>query len=148
MDLTKYEKIDGCEALGRLANGEHIFSKAGVEYKTNAHGFLFYLDYVENKWETSRIAFNNLVAQGFYIKKPFDVRQAMRDKPDEWVGVYQENDGRLYKVGFDTNRFLAVETELESEASVVYNFPNVRGTYPEDLERCIPIKDASANVNK
>lgn len=140
IDLSKFEKIDGCEALRRLANGEHIFSKVGVEYKTNAHGFLFYLDYVEKKWKTSRIAFNNLVAQGFYIPKPFDVRQAMRDKPDEWVAVF-ERGGRMYKVGFDSHYFRTIETRFHRDVKVDFNDAECSYVEPAVLDRCIPIEN-------
>lgn len=147
IDLSKFEKIDGREAVRRLANGEHIFSKVGVEYKTNAHGFLFYLDYVEKKWETSRIAFNNLVAQGFYIPKPFDVRQAMRDKPDEWVGKFRSGAGVWYKVGFDSDSMQAVE------ASFIFNgkpkcASGVTPLRANALDVCVDIKDTLVNVDK
>lgn len=143
IDLEKFEKLKGREGLRRLAEGKRVFSKSGIEYTTHPYGYLLYWAGGSEEWVSSSLGFNELVESGLYTLKPFDVRKAMRDKPDEWVGVYQENDGSLYKVGFDTNRFLAVETELGSKASVVYDFPNVRGTYPEDLERCIPIEDVS-----
>lgn len=150
IDLSKYEKIEGREALRRLLDGENIYVDENTFVHLPIYNDLQRVDIVNGKpmSEDDWISITEFIEHEWFIKKPFDVRQAMRDKPDEWVGVYQENDGSLYKVGFDTNRFLAVETELESEASVTYDFPNVRGTYPEDLERCIPIEDVSVNVNK
>lgn len=147
MDLSKYEKIDGREALDRMDKGDEVYDRSGIKFR-KIFGEIKYTR-TDGAFKATDMPINTfLFEEDWYVLKPFDVRQAMRDKPDEWVGVYQDNDGRSYKVGFDTNRFLAVETELESDASVANDFSRVRGTSPENLERCTPIEDASVNVNK
>lgn len=144
MDLTKYEKIDGREALDRMEKGEEVYDRSGIRFR-KIFGEIRYTA-LDGGFRATSMSMNHfLFDEDWYIPKPFDVRQAMRDKPNQWVGLYVTDDRKKYKVGFNPKRFTVVFTEFESEVK-----PDVCGRVPltSELDDCIPIEDVSVNVAK
>ena len=74
-------------------------------------------------------------------RKPFDVRQAMFDRPNEWVGAYRsqvlDQKPRWIKLAFRTDMMQAVSThdwdrDLHSAWCSAYRY---------ELDGAIPIED-------
>ena len=141
MNLDKYEKIDGREAFKRLLDNETIFDGSGDKYfidKSCGKSCLW----IESGFHRAMVdlRFNEVLTSHWYIPKPFDVRQAMLDRPNEWVGAF-EVEGNWYKVGFDVKRMRPVRAFIKSETKVNLLNGGVFVIELEDLDDCIPIKD-------
>ena len=152
IDLTRFEEISGREALRRLADGLSVFEKDGAE-------FSFDFETNETVWvrkdgkkfvgngNAYPITLEAVAGSPWYIKKPFDVRQAMRDKPDEWVGKFRNGEGVWYKTGFDSDAMQAVE------ANYIFNGPpkyapssGVTSLRFNALDACIPLDEVPADA--
>ena len=114
MNLAIHQKINGLEAIKIWTNGGFVYDAHGAKYAIDKEDGLL--------WYTSPFyrcgydrTFNEIIKNDWYIKKPFDVRQAMRDKPDEWVGIVEKPNGGYLKIGFDSKRFRAVAAYDEYE---------------------------------
>lgn len=145
MNLDRYEKIDGREALRRLADGETIYDSYGTRYEI-VHKPVFdevglYYTTKDGGNAKSRIEVSVVLSNKWYIPKPFDVRQAMLDRPNEWVGAY-EFSGSWFKVGFDSNHMVAIETGFKNDVSVMYHNEFADHVEAILLNTCIPIEDA------
>lgn len=141
MDLSKFEKIDGGlpEALAYMKKSKLAYTEDGYKYTVDASNKLFIFD--KNHGLVLCVErYNNLVQKTWLKKKPFDVRQAMRDKPDEWVGVFQEN-GDCYKIGFDNESYQAVHTLLSNDIKPDLESINVYPCEKEHLIKSISIDD-------
>ena len=150
MNLDKYEKIGAGKSLEVLEAGGSIFSEGkqeGVdEYRVIdwvLHSKLdqqaeFLRDHSDVIW---------FLQQDWYIKKPFDVRQAMLDRPNEWVGAYGQ-DERWMKVGFDAKRMRPVRSFMNSGAKVNLQDTRVFVIELADLDLCIPIEDVPKEANQ
>lgn len=146
MDMKRFTEIGGREALERLTNGLDIYNNVGVKIKIDFEK----LDYT---WQTSDnmvyfgeevnrpITLVDLLKETWYVKKPFDVRKEMLERPDSWVGAFRGADGRWHKVGFDTEFMTAVETPFVSTVKVNFDQASVAASNYEELEKCIPIED-------
>lgn len=146
MDETKYEKIDGgfIEAITLMRQGKIVTDYHGVDYLIRADEKLYFLN---NGVQTiSRADYNGLVVANWYIKKPFDVRQAMRDKPNEWVGAVIKSDSKLYKVGFDTDYFLPVQAPFNDTGDPM--FIRYDRATKASLDNCIAIEDVPEEVTR
>lgn len=144
MDLTKYEKIDGREALDRMEKGEEVYDRSGIRFR-KIFGEIRYTA-LDGGFRATNMSMNHfLFDEDWYIPKPFDVRQAMRDKPDKWVGKYEMNSF-WYKVGFDTKNFMAVDTRLLNDVPTSFDLGEVDHVLSAELDACIPLEDLSANV--
>lgn len=119
MDLNKFEKIEGREALRRLLDGENIYVDESTFVHLPIYNDLQRVDIVNGKpkSEDDWISITEFVEHEWFIKKPFDVRQAMRDKPDEWVGAFK-HQGLWHKIGFNLNQMEVVVSTLKSSALV------------------------------
>lgn len=151
IDLTRFEEISGREALRRLSDGLSVFEVNGDE-------FSFDFETNETVWVTKDgrkyvgngnahpITLEAVTGGSWYIKKPFDVRQAMRDKPDEWVGAFKTKNDVWYVVGFDSKYFNAVLRNIKDSGSV--NAENVCVGFPnsDELDRCIPLDEVPADA--
>lgn len=144
MDMTRYEKISGVDVVNQLLAGKHIFNSRGLEYHCE-DGVLWSCG--DGLCGTVRTPFNELTSRDWYTKKPFDVRQAMRDKPDEWVGaVYKSDRDRWYKVGFDTNYFVAIEAKYDYDGPFELMSIGVERALRETLNDCIPLDEVPADA--
>lgn len=150
MDLKRYEKINGREALRRLADGEKVYGAHTNEWwQMQIDGSVTY----ESKTmvRTADISLTNFgKAVCLFVKKPFDVRQEMRDRPNEWVAKYnvETEEGDIwYYIGFDTDGFCALRMKKRNKHGmkepVKWNGGNVVYATPEDLDACIPIDEVS-----
>ena len=152
IDLTRFEEISGREALRRLADGLSVFEKDGAE-------FSFDFETNETVWvrkdgkkfvgngNAYPITLDAVAGAPWYIKKPFDVRQAMRDKPDEWVGAFFDKGSCTWrKVGFDTRNFRAVEAFITNDVVTDFYVDQVCGAVQEELDRCIPLDEVPADA--
>ena len=142
MDMTRYEKITGVDVVNHLLSGKHIFNSRGLEYHCE-EGMLWSCG--DGLCGTVRTPFNELTSRDWYIKKPFDVRQAMRDKPDEWVGAYEMNSF-WYKVGFDTKNFMAVDTRVFTDVPTSFALGEVDQALSSELDACIPLDEVPADA--
>ena len=150
MDLTKYEKIDGREALRRLANGEKIIRETGSPYFISDEGRFVCDNAAIYRPHVIDLTLDEILNEcEWYIPKPFDVRQAMRDRPNEWVGKFPTGSGVWYKVGFDNYTMQAVEATIYSELAPIYAPKSgVTSLRVNALDACIPIEDVPVNVAK
>jgi hypothetical protein len=144
LDVKKFEKIQGIEVVKRLLDGEHVYSD-NTERK-------FYIE-DEKLWMamgdlagTVQATFNELVERDYYIKKPFDVRQAMKDEPGIWVAAIKKDNGLWYKIGFDSLNFCAVMVQFDSNATPTRNHVLVVYADNKDLRHCIPIDEVPEDL--
>lgn len=147
MNLDKFEKIDGREVLKRLLEGNVLYGLAGMEYKLSDEGQLLFFNYMNDEWEQSEMGFNKIINYGLYIPKPFDVRQAMLDRPNEWVGAFEFSDS-WYKVGFDSNYMVAIETGFKNDVPVMYHNEFNDSVEALLLNICIPIEDVPEEATR
>ena len=142
MNLDRYEKIDGWQALERFKEGKAAFCFYADEFSEFVMvGGELYSSPITNhaQQRTSRLmTINHILQREWYIPKPFDVRQAMLDRPNEWVGAYKSGMGFWFKIGFDTDSMNAVYEELESDGLPFWQHNRVR---PSMLKASIPIED-------
>lgn len=147
MDMTRYEKADGgfVGAVAHMAKGKAAYTEDEMQYVVDQDGILFYV--VDGHGLRESIScFNDLNAMDWYVKKPFDVRQAMRDKPDEWVGAFKNDGEEWYKVGFDTDDFNAVYATFNSSLSVTSDIMVIGFPTKEELDACIPLDEVPADA--
>ena len=146
MDMTRYEQVTSFEALRLLADGKKLYASPDYGYyvdKETGKLWSFAGDYAGVVHDQ----FNNVMMMNLFIKKPFDVRQAMRDKPDEWVGKFRNGEGVWYKTGFDSDAMQAVE------ANYIFNGPpkyapssGVTSLRFNALDACIPLDEVPADA--
>lgn len=139
MDETKYEKVEGgfLGALELMKKGETVYDEHGRGYVLNDLNELHYIN-SEGDFMESNLRFNPLTQQDWYKNKTFDVRQAMRERPDEWVAAYKTKMETWVKLGFDTDSMNAVFTKIECDTPPF--FQHIRVT-PFMLQQSIPIED-------
>lgn len=152
MNLDRYEKIDGREALKRLADGEIIYDSYGTRYEV-VHRPVFdevglYYTSKDGGNGKSRIEVSVVLSNKWYIPKPFDVRQAMIERPNEWVGAFEDRKGEWHKVGFDTESFMAIETSYDSTVKCEFYAYNVRQATEKEMYACIPIEDVPEEATR
>lgn len=148
MNMTRYEKIDGREAIKRILDGEYVFNSAGSPYslEPDTNNLIYKLP-KSGTIIHSGYKIADMLSCDWYVKKPFDVCQAMRDKPDEWVGAYQDvNTAEIFKVGFDSKQFRAISTDISAKLPVDAHGAGTYVVYGDDLDRCIPIEEVSPHV--
>lgn len=144
MNLDRYEKIDGREALKRLVNGETVFNWRGDSYQIEG-GLVIEKTGKGNEF-CANLTLNGVIgADGWYIPKPFDVRQAMLDRPYEWVAAYPNHEGKWFKIGFVSASMSAVVEELEWEGPPFWQHVRAR---PHLLDNCIPIEDVPEEATR
>ncbi len=139
MDLKRYEKIDGKQALIKLLEGEKVYSVTGDHWFKQDGTILCNL---HGKVYNSTISVNHFVEveNTWYVKKPFDVRAEMLARPNEWVGAYKYKN-QWMMVGLFKGDMRAREWEYtknyEKEEFVYqYGCPGYKS-----LNDCIPIED-------
>lgn len=149
MDETKYEKINGREAIRRLVAGEQIYKNEKVSYKLTVHQ-----DYpslmrfngphsINDHYSNCPATVDYICGQSWYIKKPFDVRKTMFDRPNEWVAAYNDDHGAWIQVGFDTVGMRPVKAYHGYTGDVEGGKSD--SPTPFELEKCIPIEDVPEN---
>lgn len=157
MNLDRYEKLDGFDhALRLMREGKTVAALALdpdknqclQDYKFDKEGVL--IVYYAGKFNHSKLSFNRLNDRTWYIKKPFDVRQAMLDRPNEWVGAFLRNDGEWMLIGFDTQVFEATSTpfanlKLDVKPQDDYACQMLSAIY---IDKCIPIEDVPEEAKR
>lgn len=137
MDLARYDEIDGREAANRLIDGLDVYSRIGNKY------------YVEDKrvWMESgsnagvvSLTVSDTLRSTWFVKKPFDVRAEMLERPNEWVAAYQDKN-QWMMVGMFTGDMRAREWEYDrryknTEFKYQFGYPGYKS-----LNDCIPIED-------
>ncbi|MGX8177473.1 hypothetical protein ACWS7L_08255 [Exiguobacterium artemiae] len=134
MDLKRYEKVTGDEALIKLLDGERIYNRKGNYWTRKGEGiFVNYED--ENGEYESTIPVIWFVDStvDWYVKKPFDVRAEMLARPNEWVGAFLSR-GIWCKVRFNSEEMLAEEMTMGGDTVTMR-------ARMDELDRCIPIED-------
>ena len=142
INQDKYEKINGREALKRLLDGENVYSCEGERYRLDPSGNLYYIPNPTHHENLSFINIREVLSVNWYIPKPFDVRQSMRERPNEWVAAYKSGTGKWFKIGFNTDAMKAVIEEIECDRKPFWKYDSVR---PGILQDCIPIEDVPVN---
>ena len=163
MNLDRYEKIDGREALRKIADKAMIYDHEGFGYFYDSNGISYRRrPNGEHKLDVFDISVANVASNEWYILKPFDVRQAMFERPNEWVGAYKGPYGTWYKVGFDGMYMTAIFTELEHKIEATHDTDGVRPIFfdysrylsgRDDrtlsvLGSCIPIEDVPEEATR
>ena len=142
MDTTGFEKIDGWQALELFKNGKKSFCYYGNElHEVIMVGEDLYSAPVSShaRQKTVRtMTVDAFFRRSWYKKKPFDVRQAMRDKPDQWVAAYKNFEGKWFKIGFDSESMNAVVQQMEWDGAPFWQHERAR---PSLFKECIPIED-------
>ena len=142
MNLDRYEKIDGWHALERLKNNERVTREVDgmfFEFERTADS-VFETITGEKDFDISDIVLNEFLESNWYIPKPFDVRQEMFDRPNEWVGAFKQGE-YWFKVGFDRTEYCAVLTALTYDVKVDVSLDKVHTVCSDRFEKCIPIED-------
>lgn len=164
MNLDRYEKIDGREALKRLVDGENIYVDESTFFHLPTYNELLKVEIINGK-PTSKedwVSITEFFEHEWFVKKPFDVRQAMIERPNKWVGAYKGPYGTWYKVGFDGMYMTAIFTELEHKIEATHDTDGVRPIFfdysrylsgRDDrtlsvLGSCIPIEDVPEEANQ
>lgn len=149
MNLDRYEKIDAEKLLEVLEAGDSIFSEGeqnsvdeykvidGMLHSKLSHQFEFLRDRSDVLW---------FLQQDWYIKKPFDVRQAMLDRPNEWVGAYKKTTGEWLKIGFSTYHLTALVAPLKIIMPVSGHRASAATVYI--IDNCIPIEDVPEEATR
>lgn len=135
MDMKRYEKIDGHEALRMLLQDKHVFNTDGM--KTYIQNSKLVRDFTGMKAMHSELTVEEFLERTWYVKKPFDVRAEMLARPNEWVGAFEDAHGCWHKAGFSIELMAAMETSN-------WNNENVKDgidMWKHQLEKCIPIED-------
>lgn len=146
MNLDRYEKIDGREALDRMEKGEEVYDRSGIKFR-KIFGEIRYMT-MDGAFKATNMSMNHfLFDEDWYIPKPFDVRQAMLDRPNEWVGAF-EFEGAWYKVGFDTVQFMSVSAPINGSESVDERIYGVTRVVRDSLDACIPIEDVPEEATR
>ena len=144
MDEKRYEKIDGWQALERLKNDELVTREIdGYILQTKLiAGLLYEREPNEDDFDICDIVLNEFIESNWYIPKPFDIRDAALEKPNEWVGAYYEQQSRvLYKVGFDKYLMQLIEAEYENPYACSYHRPGTNTLNPSvKFEDIFPIE--------
>lgn len=148
MNLDRYEKIDGRDALRKIADKVMIYDHEGFGYFCDSNGIFYRRHNEEHKLDRFPIAVETVCNQDWYIPKPFDVRQAMLDRPNEWVGAFEDRKGEWHKVGFDTESFMAIETSYDSTVKCEFYAYNVRQATEKEMYACIPIEDVPEEATR
>lgn len=142
MDLKRYEKIDGKQALIKLLEGEKVYSVTGDHWFKQDGTILCNL---QGKVYNSTISVNHFVEveNTWYVKKPFDVRAEMLARPNEWVGAFKNSNEEWMLIGFDENKFgVSVRFfELPTCYSPNDGSSGGYGVTEKILDNCIPIED-------
>lgn len=146
MNLDRCQKIKGGfhEALKLMENDVTVYDEYGRGYVLGAFRQLRFVDSKGELME-SHSRFNELLNRDWYIPKPFDVRQAMLDRPNEWVGAYKNFEGKWFKVGFDTASMNAVVEQIEWDGNPFWQHGRAR---PSVLNECIPIEDVPEEATR
>lgn len=135
MDLKRYERITGREALGKLLEGQRVFFEAQgeVHHYEISDNHLFVTTKPNSYSYATLESFLKETDANWYVKKPFDVRAEMLARPDEWVGAFKSR-GVWNKVRFNSVEMLAEETAM-GRIDVVMRAD------ADEIEQCIPIED-------
>lgn len=147
MNLDRYEKIDGRAALKRLAEGEKVIRETGSPYFINEEGRFVCDNAAIYRPHVTDLTLNEILKEcDWYIPKPFDVRQAMFDRPNEWVAAYNDERGKWIQVGFDTVNMRPVKAYHGYTGGV----EGANGDFPTgyELETCIPIEDVPEEATR
>ena len=149
MDETKYEKIEGgfLEALNLMDDGVTVCDHHGQEYVLNPYNGLQFADQ-NGEFRLTQARFNELSSRKWYKKKPFDVRQAMLERPNEWVGACDVG-GVWMKVGFDEEQMQAVEGPFDYHGKANMSASCCVGpNWRIPLDKCIPIEDVPEEATR
>lgn len=146
MNQAKFEKINGREALKRLLNGEKVYSCESERYRLDPNGNLYYIPNPTHHENLSFATIKEILSVNWYVPKPFDVRQAMFDRPNEWVAAYNDERGKWIQVGFDTVNMRPVKAYHGYTGGV----EGANGDFPTgyELETCIPIEDVPEEATR
>lgn len=148
MDKTKFDKIEGREALRRLLDGENIYVDENTFVHLPIYNDLQRVDIVNGKpmSEDDWISITEFVEHEWFIKKPFDVRSALVNNPNKWVAVYLGQEcPHWFKVGFDLQAMSVVKThysfdvEIDDKSGKVNYLDDIE--LEEILDLCIDIED-------
>jgi len=149
MDLKRYERITGREALKQLLEGHRVyFERYGVaqHYEISDNRLLVTTSPSGESYATLQ-SFLVESDANWYVKKPFDVRAEMLARPNEWVGAYQSPSGTWYKVGLDTSCMFALETKGDFEKPD-RSKDLIWTASPDKFDSAIPIEDVPEEANQ
>lgn len=146
MNLDRYEKIDGREALRRLVDGQRVYDNYGWYWEMSEDGIVSYVK--DEKKFLSEIHLATFSTHKYlYIPKPFDVRQAMIERPNKWVGAYNDGVG-WWAVGFDLDHCCVVSKQIPISYPVDAEYAGTDFPKPEQLNICIPIEDVPEEATR
>lgn len=141
MNEKRFKRIETKEeVLILLGQGEHIFDNNMTEfYYDKDNEAVMRCDERHVPILTS-LPINTFLEGNLYVKKPFDVREAMRECPGVWIGKYEDGDD-WWEVGFDERHFNVIAKRLDRQLPVDTSLTGITFPKPEDLDKCIPINE-------
>ena len=144
MDMSRYEQINGREALKRLLAGERVLDALADEHFLD--GTKLARVRKSGAFEIANDGLRRILERNWYIQKPFDVRQAMLERPNEWVAAYNDPHGAWIQVGFDTVNMRPTKAYHGYTGGV----EGANGDFPTgyELETCIPIEDVPEEATR
>lgn len=147
IDGKLYDRLEGAEVLKALGEGkkllepkEGILLTLGELSKTVLRSTP---DEQSYRWVESDCNVSHLVKNTFYVERPFNVREVMRHRPNEWVGMLEKN-GELYKVAFDEWRFKAVRAPIHAVVPRDFVSSQVEDITAVDLNAVIELSEEDA----
>ncbi len=151
MNLKRYTEINGREALERLANGLSIFDQYGQEFGIDfdVQDYFFKNSDVEDDsviygkelLDIHKLNLTDLLNRTWHVKKPFDVRAEVLERPNEWVAAFKDHSGKWHKVGFDLENMTVTKTTHLKSVTTKPNYNIQSKAHKPELDRCIPIED-------
>lgn len=145
MDMSKFEKIDGRDALRRLLDGEAVLDGSNDRHRLD--GTTLVLVRKSGVYEIVNDGLRRILEMCWYVPKPFDVRQAMRDSPNEWVGKFKDGS-EWWAVGFDQNHFNVIAKRINDHLPVDTTLTGITFPGPEYLDACIDINEVIKVVTR
>lgn len=146
LDSKRYKSIDVEQAAILLIHGHKIFNSSGNSYHIDKHTKVVWMTAGDLMGDT-KLSVQELLTGEWFVKKPFDVRQAMLDRPNEWVGAFKHGE-RWFKVGFDRTEYCAVLTALTNDVEVDVSLSKVHTVCSDTFEKCIPIEDVPEEATR
>lgn len=141
MNEKRFKRIETKEeVLILLGQGEHIFDNTMTEFYYDKDNEAVMRCDERHVPILALLPINTFLEGSLYIKKPFDVREAMRERPGEWVGKY-EDGGTWWAVGFDERHFNVIAKPKDKFLPVDTSLTGITFPKPEDLDKCIPINE-------
>ncbi|QBL97901.1 hypothetical protein EauM23_00008 [Exiguobacterium phage vB_EauM-23] len=145
LDMKRHKAIDVEQAAILLIHGHKIFNSSGNSYHIDKDTKIVWMTAGELMGDT-HLSIQELLTGEWYAKKPFDVRQEMFERPNEWVAAYNDERGKWIQVGFDSVSMRPIKA-YHGYTGLVEGAKAQQATSFE-LDNCLPIEDVPEEATR